>query len=373
MLLCTIVSVETKKAFGAESMLRCTRCGKTYPETFRLRCDCGGTLLVEREYYDFFGSLLPYFDMRRYLSFLPIGGNYLPPAVPAITPTTSLQIGPVFGLFKLDYLQPSGSFKDRGSFVTVAKLMEEGITEVVSDSSGNAALSMALYSLPAGIRVHAFVSYDAMQEKLSLLQRLGAVLHFVDGDRVRVHERAEEFAEREGITYVTHWLNPYFLEGTKTAAFEVYEQVGLPDYVLAPTGSGTLFLGLWKGFKELEEMGEIARLPVFIAVQASGYESLCERSPLKNNLADGIAIPNPPRLEEMERVLEETNGLCVAVDEMETREALSWLKRAGFLVEPTSAVVLSTLWKLVETGEIPDGSKVLLPLTGSGLKLTEGI
>ena len=354
-------------------MLRCTRCGKTYPETFKLRCDCGGTLLLEREYYDFFGSLLPYLDIRRYLNFLPVGGNYLPLAVPAITPTTSLEINGVFAFFKLDYLQPSGSFKDRGSFVTVAKLMEEGITEVVIDSSGNAALSMALYSLPAGIRVHAFVSYDAMQEKLSLLQRLGAVLHFVGGDRMSVHRDAVSFAEGKGLTYVSHWLNPYFIEGTKTAAFEVYEQVGVPDYVLAPTGSGTLFLGLWKGFKELKDMGEIARLPVFVSVQASGYESLCERSPVKNRLADGIAIPEPPRLEEMKRALDETNGLCVSVTGGETEKAWDWLRRAGFLVEPTSAVVLAALWKLVETGEIPDGSKVLLPLTGSGLKITQGI
>ncbi|WP_297486934.1 pyridoxal-phosphate dependent enzyme [Thermococcus sp.] len=354
-------------------MLRCTRCGKTYPETLRLRCDCGGTLLVEREGYDFFGNLLPYLDMRRYLNFLPVGGNYLPPAVPAITPAVSLDVNGISALFKLDYLQPSGSFKDRGTWITIAKLMEEGIREIVLDSSGNAALSMALYSLPAGIKAHIFVSYDATPEKLSLLQRLGAALHFVDGDRITVHGKAEEFAEREGLAYVSHWLNPYFIEGTKTVAFEVYEQVGLPDYILAPTGSGTLFLGLWKGFKELERMGEIARPPVLVAVQASGYESLCERSPLKNNLADGIAIPNPPRLGEMKTALEETNGLCVSVDDMETREALSWLKRAGFLVEPTSAVVLAALWKLIETGEIAEGSRVLLPLTGSGLKMTEGI
>ncbi len=328
---------------------------------------------MEREHYDFFGNLLPYLDMRRYLNFLPVGGNYLPPAVPAITPAVSLDVNGISALFKLDYLQPSGSFKDRGTWVTIAKLMEEGIREIVLDSSGNAALSMALYSLPAGIKAHIFVSYDAMPEKLSLLQRLGAVVHFVEGDRITVHERAGEFAEREGLTYVSHWLNPYFLEGTKTVAFETYEQVGIPDYVLAPTGSGTLFLGLWKGFKELREMGEVEELPRLVAVQASGYESLCRRSRVRNMLADGIAIPKPPRLGEMRAALEEANGLCVSVNEPETMEAWEWLKRASFLVEPTSAVVLAALWKLIETGEIAEGSRVLLPLTGSGLKMTEGI
>ncbi len=177
--------------------------------------------------------------------------------MPAITPTVELQVGPVTALFKLDYLQQWFFQGPGGTWVTVAKLMEEGISEVVIDSSGNAALSLALHSLPpAGIKVHTFVSYEAMPSKISLLQRLGAVIHFVDGNRMKVYEEAVEFAEREGITYVSHWLNPYFIEGgTKLIAYESYEQVGVPDYAFAPTGSGTLFIGLWKGFRELREMG----------------------------------------------------------------------------------------------------------------------
>ena len=350
-------------------MLRCTRCGKTYPETFRLRCDCGGTLLVERESPSL--TLSPYLDMRRYLDFLPV--EELPSPVPAITPVSGLRVGRARAFFKLDYLQPSGSFKDRGISVTVVKLAEEGIEEVVLDSSGNAALSLTLYLNPLGIKAHVFVSSGTMPGKLSLIRKLGAVVHSAEGNRMTVHEKALEFAEKNGLAYVSHWLNPYFIEGTKTVAFEAYEQVGLPDYVLVPTGSGTLFLGLWKGFKELERMGEIARLPVLVAVQAAGYESLCPRSFEENPLADGIAIPEPPRLEEMKRALEETEGLCVSVGEAETREALNWLWERGFLVEPTSALVLSALWKLLRAGKIAEGSKVLLPLTGSGLKITEGI
>ncbi|WP_457742483.1 pyridoxal-phosphate dependent enzyme [Thermococcus sp.] len=351
-------------------MLRCSRCGRTYPETFRLRCDCGGTLFVEGREFGFSPS--GYLDIRRYLPHLPVKG-IIPFPVPAITPTSEIDIGGIKAVFKLDYLQPSGSFKDRGTWVTVAKLLEEGIGEVVLDSSGNAALSFALYSLPAGIKLHAFVSYDTRREKVLLLQQLGAVVHYVDGDRMTVHDRAMEYAEENGLTYVTHWLNPYFIEGTKTIAFEAFEQFGVPDYALAPTGSGTLFLGLWKGFKELRKMGEIDKIPRLVAVQASGYESLCERSPFANSLADGIAIPRPPRLEDMKKALKETNGLCVSVSQSETEGALSWLKRAGFLVEPTSAVVLAGLWNLAEIGEIPEGSSVLLPLTGSGLKLTQCI
>ncbi|WP_456422254.1 pyridoxal-phosphate dependent enzyme [Thermococcus sp.] len=350
-------------------MLRCSRCGKTYPETFRLKCDCGGTLLVERDY----GTFQPgtFLDIRRYLPYLPVGG--IPSPVPALTPVSELKIGGVRAFFKLEYLQPSGSFKDRGTWVTVSKLLEEGVAEAVLDSSGNAALSLALYGLSSGIRVHTFVSYDTSPGKLSLIQSLGAVVHFVDGDRMAVHKKAREFAEQRGLTYVSHWLNPYFIEGTKTVAFEVFEQLGVPDYVLVPTGSGTLFLGIWKGFRELMDMGEIDELPRLVAVQASGFESLCERSPVRNNLAEGIAISKSPRLDEIRTALKEADGLCVSVDELETKGALNWLRRHGFLVEPTSAVVLGALWKLVEMGEIGRGLKVLLPLTGSGLKLTQGI
>jgi len=193
-------------------MLRCSLCGRTYPETFRLTCDCGGTLLVERNLEAFTPE--PFLDLRRYRNYLPVNREVAP--VPAITPVSGLEINGVRAFFKLDYLQPSGSFKDRGTRVTVSKLLDEGITEVVLDSSGNAALSFALYGPANGIRVHTFVSYNTSPGKLSLLQKLGAVIHYVEGDRMTVHERAVEFSERSGVAYVSHWLNPYFLEGTNS-------------------------------------------------------------------------------------------------------------------------------------------------------------
>ncbi len=311
--------------------------------------------------------------MRRYLRLLPVSGDYLPMLVPSITPVSELDVRGVTAFFKLEYLQPTGSFKDRGTYVTVAKLGEEGITEVVLDSSGNAAISLATFAGGAGIKAHLFVPVHTSPGKLSLLQRLGAVMHFVDGDRMAIHKKAKEFAEQSGIIYVSHWLNPYFIEGTKTVAFETYEQIGVPDYVITPAGSGTLFLGLWKGFSELKSMGEIEELPTFIAVQGSGYESLCERSSVKSRLAEGIAITGPPRLEEMRAVLDETGGTCVSVEDSEIEWALEWLWGKGFMVEPTSATVLVALWKLQEGGFIPPGSRALLPLTGSGLKTVEGI
>ena len=354
-------------------MLVCSSCGREYPEKFLLECECGGTLLVKRRYGDFREGLLKYLDMRRYLSFLPVGEDFLPAITPALTPVVEMDVRGIRGLFKLEYLQPTGSFKDRGTYVTLAKLREEGISEVVLDSSGNAAISLAAFSRAEGVTAHIFVPAHASRGKLALLEKLGARLHIIEGTRMEVHREAVEFAEGNGLVYVSHWLNPYFIEGTKTVTFETYEQVGLPDYVLAPTGSGSLFIGLWKGFSELREMGEIDKLPVFVAVQARGYESLCERSGEKSRLAEGIAIPEPARLGEMRRILRETGGTCVSVGDGEISNAMKWLWERGFVVEPTSATVLAALWKLVEGGFIEGGSRVLLPLTGSGLKGVEGI
>ncbi len=114
-------------------------------------------------------------------------------------------------------------------------------------------------------------------------------------------------------------------------------------------------------------MGEIDELPKLVAVQASGYESLCEHSVGRNGLTEGLAIPEPPRLEDIRRALRETDDLCVSVRMAETAGELNWLIERGFLVEPTSAVVLAALWKLRE--RTVAGSRVLLPLTGSGLKV----
>ncbi|HII60604.1 pyridoxal-phosphate dependent enzyme [Pyrococcus horikoshii] len=339
-------------------MLICSKCGRKFEEKFILRCTCGGTLLVKRKYDSF--APRKFLDIRRYIDYLPVDEKFLPSLTPGITPISKIS-DEVY--LKLDYLQPTGSFKDRGTYVTVAKIKEEGIDEVVIDSSGNAGLSLATYGMAEGIKVHVFLSYNAKPEKIARLNSVNARLHFVEGDRMRVHEEAVKFSERTGIPYASHWLNPYFLEGTKTIAFEIYEQIGIPRYIFVPVGSGTAFLGIWKGFKELLEMGEINKMPSLVAVQAEGYESLCKRSKSVNKLADGIAIPNPPRIEEMKVALRETSGFCISVGEEETLAGYHWLRRNGFFIEETSATALAGYWKAREKGLVK-GSSLLL-LTGS--------
>ncbi|MDK2983448.1 MAG: threonine synthase [Thermococcaceae archaeon] len=350
---------------NGETMLRCLKCGRTY-EDFKIMCKCGGALEYIGEKRGNFESLLrkEFLDIRRYLSFLPLKEEFLPRLTTPITPIVERKIEGVDVFFKLEYLMPSGSFKDRGTYVTIAKLKEEGISEVTLDSSGNAALSLALFAKSEGIKAHIFIPKHTSEGKKRLLRLLGVEVHEVEGSRMEVHEKARSFLE--GI-YISHWYNPYFLEGTKTVAYEVYEQIGSVDYALAPTGSGTLFLGLYKGFKELETL-EGTKTPRMIAVQGKGYESLCKMSEEKSRLAEGIAIPEPPRREQMRKALEESNGICISVGDKEITDAIEDLISMGFLVEPTAATAYAAFKLLLEEGYFEKGAKVLIPLTGSGLK-----
>ncbi|ASJ10335.1 threonine synthase [Thermococcus sp. P6] len=348
-------------------MLKCQICNATYPDVFRLKCDCGGILDVIHEFEEPFESLLKkeHVDIRRYLNLLAMKEEFAPSLTPPITPITERTFKWVRVAFKLEYLMPSGSFKDRGTYVTIAKLKEEGIKEVSLDSSGNAAISLALFGRSEGIKVHVFIPKSTSEGKKKLLRLLKAEIHEVDGSRMEAHERAKEF--REGV-YVSHWYNPYFLDGTKTFAYEAFEEGGEFDYAIIPAGSGTLLLGAHKGFRELQRLGKLKRIPKLIAVQAEGFESLMERGNEKNTLAEGIAIPEPPRKVQMKRAIRETRGTVVSVNERETRDAWEELLSMGFLVESTSAVAFAAFKKLLKKGFFEEEARVLMPLTGSGFK-----
>ena len=303
-------------------------------------------------------------DTKRYLNFLPITEKYKPDLTPAITPNIEKKINDVNVIFKPEYLMPSGSFKDRGTYVTIAKLKEKGIKEVNLDSSGNAAISLALYGRAERINVHVFVSEDISQNKMRILKMLDPTIHEVRGDRMDVHEKAEGFDK--GI-YVSHWFNPFFIEGTKITAYEIGERMNI-DKVIVPTGSGTMFLGLYKGFKEVKEFGVIDSVPKMISVEAEGFESLKERSDRKSELAKGIEIVDPPRKDQMKSVLDETRGFSVSFDDEKIIDAQNELASMGFLVESTSAAAYAAFKDLQENDEFEEDDKVLIPLTGSSLK-----
>ena len=331
-----------------------------------MRCDCGGVLDEKNDFASSFEELLnrKEMDTERYLEFMPVNRKYIPDLTPPVTPNIKKKIDDIDVIFKPEYLMPSGSFKDRGTYVTIAKLKEDGIKEVSLDSSGNAAISLSLYGRSEGIDVHVFVSESISRNKMKMLNMLDPIIHKVSGSRMEVHEKAEGFDKG---TYVSHWYNPFFLEGTKITAYEVGEKMEI-DKVIVPTGSGTMFLGLYKGFKDLMEFGVVDKIPKMIAVEAEGFESLKNKSEKKSKLTRGIEIIDPPRKEQMRSVLKETNGLSISVDDEVIKKARKDLVDMGFLVENTSAAAYAAFKELKKKDEFIEGEKVLIPLTGSGLK-----
>ncbi|HDD69161.1 MAG TPA: pyridoxal-phosphate dependent enzyme, partial [Candidatus Korarchaeota archaeon] len=255
--------------------------------------------------------------------------------------------------------------------ISVAKLL--GVKEAVEDSSGNAGASVAAYCAKAGISCRIFVPSYASGSKLLQIRAYGAEV-IVKGSRSDAAILAMKEADK-GTFYASHVWNPFFFEGTKTIAFEIWEQLGYaePDALVLPVGHGTLLLGSYKGFSELRELGLIDKVPRLFAVQAEGCSPLVNElygSESKGNsrLAEGIMIRNPPRLEEMVKSIVETNGGAITVNDVEIKRSWRELANKGLFVEPTSATSLAGFEKLIEEGRIHRDELVVIPLTGSGLK-----
>lgn len=311
--------------------------------------------------------------MARFGPVLPL--QHVPATPVGDTPLAVEQFeGVTIGL-KLEFLNPGGSFKDRGAYVTVARCAELDFPSIVVDSSGNAGLAVALMGLRFGVKVDVFLPRSTPDGKKQLLRVLRARMHKVDGDRMAVHGATLEYAASTGAAYAGHWWNPYFAHGVKTMAYEAAGQMPAIDYAFVPVGAGTVLLGLCTGFSELVSAGCMGSMPRFVAVQAAGYAPVCTElgapAPVGpvSHLADGIAIADPPRRMEIVDSVRQTDGFGVVVGDADIRAALAWLAGRGYVVEPTSAVPLAGLMRAMQNGRVPKGSSVLLPLTGTGMKV----
>jgi threonine synthase len=281
-------------------------------------------------------------------------------------------------LYKLDFMMPTGSFKDRGTTVMVSYLKSRGLEHVLEDSSGNAGASLAAYAAAAGMRCRILVPETASYPKIAQIAACGADVVTIPGSRQDVAEAA--LRQSEEIFYASHNWQPFFVEGTKTLAFELWEELGwqAPDNVVVPLGYGSNVLGCERGFAELVRSGEIGARPRIFGVQAArcapyhaafvaGGESLVATE-IAPTLAEGIASAKPTRVAEVLRAVRETGGTIVAVEEDEIVAALRDLTRRGLYVEPTSAAAAAGLTRLVTSGAIRPGQRTVLVLTGSGLK-----
>jgi threonine synthase len=283
--------------------------------------------------------------------------------------------------FKLESQMPTGSFKDRGTAVMINHLLEVGVGPIHEDSSGNAGASIATYAAAAGIPCRIYVPTSAPRGKLVQIAVSGADVRAIPGSRQAVSEAALG-ASGESF-YASHNWHPYFIEGTKTLAFELWEQLGfrVPDNILVPTGYGSNILGLERGFDELERSGEITSRPRLFAVQAANCAAFAAAWEAGEDrfvpfaasptIADGIATPKPVRIAEVLGALRRSQGSVVAVAEAEIAPALSALGRLGLFVEPTAATAGAALTRLLGNGTIRPDQTTVVVLTGSGLKAAD--
>lgn len=271
---------------------------------------------------------------------------------------------------KNDCLFPSKSYKDRGATVLISKIKELGVTSVVEDSSGNAGSAVACYCKEAKIECDIFVPSSTSQAKILKIEGYIARLHRISGSREKTFKAA--FVQAEKTYYASHSWNPFFFQGTKTCAFEIWEQLNYmaPDTVIVPVGNGTLLIGIYKGFEDLIQAGQITKMPKIIAVQAQNCAPLLLKD-LTNfkseaTIAEGIAIAEPVRRDQILKYVLDSRGYFISVTDEEIRQAVVDAEQLGYCIEPTSGTVVAAIKK--DIYNIEPTENVVIVLTGHGLK-----
>lgn len=315
---------------------------------------------------------MPYHSSSRLIT---LGEGHTPSImVPWVSKTVALTHVSV----KLEYLNPTGSFKDRGTAVMMSMAEEEGVSEIVEDSSGNAGASISAYTAKAGIMAHVFVPRNAPQAKVQQISVYGAQIHSIEGSRESTTQAAIQYYQKHNLAYASHNLSPYFLEGMKTFAYELVNcSGGIPDHLIMPVGNGGLFIGAWKGFQELLNAGHIERAPRMHAIQAQGVMPIASEfrgatwttDDQKPTIAGGISVAEPPRKRQVLEVLNNSGGQSIGVSEA----SIIWWQKAiaakeGIYCEPTSAAAFAGLEILANQGQIATTDTVLVAVTGFGLK-----
>jgi threonine synthase len=338
----------------------CANCGQPYPDFGApFQCfNCGGLYDdIEPLIYD------PQHSVARIDSVSLGEGN---------TPLLTAKVFRREVFFKCEYLNPTGSFKDRGTAALVSFLRARGVTDAIEDSSGNAGASFAAYAARAGIKARVYVPDSASGPKRKQIEAYGAELIPISGPRAKASEAVIQAAEA-GMVYASHAYLPFNLPGYATCAYEIYEQLGRePGAVILPAGQGGFLLGIARGFEALLRADKIRKMPMMIGVQASACAplyALWKNGTMDNviessTIAEGVSTRWPVRAKTVVEITRRSGGRFVSVDEafiLSGRDALAHL---GFYVEPTSALVWHALEKSISI--LPDPIVVLL--TGSGLK-----
>lgn len=274
--------------------------------------------------------------------------------------------------FKYEGLNPTGSFKDRGMVMAVAKAMEEGSRTIMCASTGNTSAAAAAYAARGNLNCIVLIpNGNIALGKMAQAMIYGAKVIAIEGNFDRALEIVREITAKHPITLVNS-VNPYRIEGQKTAAFEICDQLGkAPDYLAIPVGNAGNITAYWKGFKEYNEHGKSTSLPKMIGFEAEGAMAIVKGEPIPNpeTVATAIRIGNPASWKSAVAAAEESSGqINYVTDEQILHAYRIMAAKEGVFAEPGSAASLAGVFKLHREGYFAKGQSVVCVLTGNGLK-----
>ncbi len=352
---------------------RCEKCGEPLEVRMDVPCAMPGGDVLTQTIFDRYGGYLPFSEQGRSVSlhegFTPLIGS----------PRLAERLGAAALLLKNETVNPTWSFKDRGTVTALGQVLARGERAVGTVSTGNMAVSVAAYGAAAGLNTVVLVSSDIPEEKLSPIAVHGAAVIRVEGDYGELYRYSLELGDRLGISFLNSDV-PFRVEGYKTCSFELCEQTHyrVPDYVIVPTSAGGNIRGIVKGFEEFLRCGFIDRLPVVVCAQAAGCAPIhngfeqglarVERVTDPSTIAHAIENPLPPSGNRVLKKLREIGGVSVAVSDPEILSAQAMLAGVGLFAQPAGAVPLAAALKMANQGKFSPTDRIALIVTGGGLK-----
>lgn len=376
--------------------LRCIECGATFPAapdaTTCPACGPAAGILdvifdyeaIERHWHPRAVDRSPDPSHWRFLPLLPVEPEARRPGLrtggtPLLeVPTAAEALGVRRLWLKDEGVNPTGSLKDRASAVGVVKALEAGATVIACASTGNAASSLAGQAASVGMKTAIFVPDYTAQGKVAQLLMFGANVFSVTGSYTQAYDLCAEAVARYGWYNRSCAVNPYLVEGKKTAGLEIAQQLGwdAPDWLVVSVGDGCTMAGVYKGFTDLHRLGWIRRVPRLLAVQAEGSRAIYEyhrtgqlKAAGEATIAGGIAVSVPRNARKAVRAITSSGGTTILVSDDEIRAAMRWTGRlTGVFAEPAAAAAVAGLRRAVAAGLIGHGETVAAVISGSGLK-----
>ncbi|MBS7649275.1 threonine synthase [Candidatus Bathyarchaeota archaeon] len=368
--------------------LICIRCGETVktdvPEYKCRRCGGIGTLEYKINYetlkeVSFTGD----FTFWRYKMLLPSVKNYVTmqeggtPLYRAERLAKHLDLPNLY--LKDETRNPTNSFRDRAAALIVSNMLDLGYTAAICASNGNMGASLAAYCAKYGIACHIIIPKHVDVGKIAQMIIFDAIIEEYGETVDEAIERAERMFDETGWYQATSALNPLVIEAQKTIAFEIAEQIGVPDTIIVPMGSGGAIYSIWKGFKELNIMGKIDGFPRLVGVQSSGCSPIVDvylgkEETIENPMtrATSIFVLNPSKKDLAIKAMKESRGLAVKVSDQDILEAEQEIaKMEGLFAEPASSGTIAALKLLINESYIDKSERVVCLITGSGLKATD--